>query len=136
MNKFFIIFALMIFPISVFPQASAPKSISAGKTIEPAKDVVMHPMPITYGSTTIAGDIEVQKIAEEIMNITKDFQNDFTKLQDKYKPTFEDIQKRYNNAVDTVRKANGWGNDVVFDLKTNQWVKLSKEELEKMNNQK
>ena len=70
----------------------------------------------------------------QLRNLEDKFKTDAQKLSDLYNPQWQATQSKMQEAVSRVKKANDWGDDVIFYTDTRQWIRLTPEEVTKMKN--
>jgi len=111
---------------SVKPALKGATSAPSDKKIPAtSKGIVLNPEPIVYGNSTIPGDSEVIAILSDIKNMYVEYNKELESLNNKYKTPWAVEQEKFKNAIDKVKLANKWGDDVTFNIDTRQWVKLN-----------
>jgi hypothetical protein len=110
---------------SVKPALKGVASTTSDKKIPVAsKGTVLNPEPIVYGNSTIPGDSEVIAILSDIKNMYVEYNKELEILNNKYKTPWALEQEKFKNAIDKVKLANKWGDEVTFNIDTRQWIKL------------
>jgi hypothetical protein len=97
---------------------------------------ILVPAKINYGSSTVVGDVEVMAVLGTLVHISDEYKAEEKVLQNKYEPSWQQAQTEINNAIKKVKEANKWGDDVIFDFDTKQWVRLTPDEVKSLNKQK
>lgn len=83
------------------------------------------PKPINYGGTEIAGDSAVQADMGSLYELEDSYNKEEVKLQQKYASPSQAIKLKLANDVALVKKVNGWGDDVRFDLASGHWFRIN-----------
>ena len=109
-------------PVVQYPNTTTAKDGPQGTVLTPA--------PIELGKNKIPGDSEVLAIIGDINYINTQYDKGLKDLNDKWVGPWNTDQQKMQEAVQKVKDANGWGDDVIFYNPTKQWIKLTKEELE------
>jgi hypothetical protein len=128
MRRLFTATLFLVCIATAFGQTTKP-------TQQPAsgpKGTVITPAPIKLGDSTIPGDSEVIVYLGELNGLSTQYVAEEKALQEKYTPTWQADQAKMQQAIQKVKNANKWGDDVVFSAQTKQWIKLDPSEIEAM----
>ena len=100
-------------------------NIVAGE-VTPGKQILV-PKSAKIGDQTVSGDILVSIQLDKLKSLDDSFQKEIEPIQTKYRPISEDIVKAIKSAVDSVKRDNGWGDDVQYDPATRTWSRVTPE---------
>jgi len=106
------------------------------KTVEGPKGEVLTPKEISLGDSTIPGDSEVVSVLGDLNLLSARYQDELKELQNKlnakYGPEWDKDQEKIQKAIQKVKDANKWGDDVVYSASSKQWIKLTPDEVKAM----